>query len=69
MATKNEGVPCYDKAAPDEPLFVIRAQDLTGPATIRHWLQLNPQLSSATYNAALEVALAMEKWPNRKMPD
>ena len=27
MSTKATGVPCYDKAAQDEPLFVIRAQE------------------------------------------
>jgi hypothetical protein len=36
-ATKKTGVPCYDKAADDEPLFVLRASDPSAAATIRAW--------------------------------
>lgn len=37
MATKNSGIPCYDNAAPDEPLFVLRAQDMLAPEMVREW--------------------------------
>ena len=29
--------PCRDKAAADEPLFTLRAQDVLAPETVRHW--------------------------------
>jgi hypothetical protein len=37
MATKASGIPCYDNAADDEPLFVIRASDPAAPGAIRFW--------------------------------
>lgn len=40
MATKRTGVPCYDKAGEDEPLFVLRATDKFGPQVIRYWAAL-----------------------------
>lgn len=36
-ATKATGVPCYDKAANDEPLFVLCGGDPSAPAGIRAW--------------------------------
>lgn len=40
MATKREGVPCYDKAAEDEPLFVLRGQDQFAAETVEYWAHL-----------------------------
>jgi hypothetical protein len=40
MATKNTGIPCYDKADGDEPLFVLRSTDKTAPGAIRYWVSL-----------------------------
>ena len=40
MSTKKQGVPCFDNAAPDEPIFVLRAQDRLAAATVRFWAQL-----------------------------
>jgi hypothetical protein len=37
MATKKDGIPCYDKAADEEPLFVLRAQDMLAPEMVREW--------------------------------
>ena len=34
MPTKQQGVSCYDKAEPTEPLFVVRGQDYSGPAVV-----------------------------------
>lgn len=36
-STKKTGVPCYDKAADDEPLFVLRASDPAAAAAVRAW--------------------------------
>ncbi len=34
MSTKREGVPEFEKADLDEPLFVLRAQDLAAPVIV-----------------------------------
>ena len=34
MSRKRDGVPCYDKAEPDEPIFVLRSQDLIAPDVV-----------------------------------
>lgn len=73
---------CFAKAALDEPLFVLRAQDKTAPALVRAWAERfrqhhvkigssGFQLASAInkHTEALQVAEAMEKWATRKMPD
>lgn len=69
MATKNN-CPTLLKVQPDEPIFVLRAQDMTAPATIRKWVAFNADTAPARKLAeALECAAVMEHWPNRKMPD
>jgi hypothetical protein len=69
MATKNN-CPTLAKVSSDEPIFVLRAQDKTAPATIRRWVALNIETAPARKLAeALECAEVMERWPNRKMPD
>lgn len=40
MAEKRHGVPCYDKAADNEPLFVLRAQDALAPMVVEYWAEL-----------------------------
>lgn len=60
VCTKTTGVPCYDKAKPDEPVFVLRAQDLTSPTVICEWIKLN--IETAPHDKlrqALESALEM----------
>ena len=37
MSTKREGIKCYENAADDEPLFVLRAQDVLAPEIVREW--------------------------------
>lgn len=37
MTTKKTGIKCYDNAADDEPLFVLRAVDPATPEAIRAW--------------------------------
>lgn len=60
---------CLNKAAGDEPLFVLRAQDVTAPRTIETWLRLNPQLPEAKYQEAVACIDAMRHWHSRKLPD
>lgn len=71
MATKAEGCPSYDKAADDEPIFVLRAQDRLAPETIDHWVRLARErgVSAEKIAEAERCADAMAEWPNRKLPD
>ena len=58
----------------DEPVFLIRGQDLAAPDTLRHYAILAHAkgASSSLVIAALDHALEMEKWQReraRKTPD
>lgn len=73
MATKAQEkiAGCFAKAAEDEPLFVLRAQDKLAPIVVKLWAEL-----AAHHGAGLEkvheakrLAFEMEQWPNRKYPD
>jgi hypothetical protein len=75
-ALKGEG--CLGKAAPDEPVFVLRAQDIYAAMTVRWWAGrllnaashvANRSASHAKAMEALALADEMDKWPNRKVPD
>ncbi|MDZ4344116.1 MAG: hypothetical protein U1E51_16980 [Candidatus Binatia bacterium] len=80
MATKKDGVPCYDKAAPDEPLFVLRGQDELAEEVVEYWAHLASGGQPAHYvtmqgritpkaQEALNCAEAMRAWPVKKFPD
>lgn len=70
MATKREGIPCYDKADLDEPLFVLRAQDRLAPKVIECWVRLAAEAGVNPYKLqdARDLARKMEEWPNRRNP-
>ncbi|KKN68900.1 hypothetical protein LCGC14_0446860 [marine sediment metagenome] len=42
MGTKNNPTPndCYDKAEPDEPMFILLARDPHAPALVELWANL-----------------------------
>lgn len=68
------GKGCLGKAADDEPVFILRAQDKLAPDIIREWAnrlyQADP--TSATVKKRDEARILadqMEAWPNRKIPD
>lgn len=71
MATKRDGCPCYEKAAPDEPLFVLRAQDVLASRVVEFWadeaekIHVNPK----KIEEARDCARAMSEWPTSKTPD
>ena len=74
MATKRQGNPSYDKADMDEPLFVLRAKDITAPAIVRHWADVAALLDvpAAKVAEAQACADAMEQWQIHntfKVPD
>lgn len=63
MAARGEG--CLGKAAADEPVFVLRAQDLSAPFIVRQWVLMQRALQSradAKIAEAERVARAMEAW-------
>ena len=39
MATKAQGNDSYDKAAPDEPVFTLRAQDVLADLAVEFWVR------------------------------
>ena len=61
----------YAHIPPDEPVFMVRAQDLVASDTVRHWAWLNdlnggdPKLS----HLAIKQAELMEAWPVHKLAD
>jgi hypothetical protein len=66
--------PCADKAAPDEPIFTLRAHDQTAPDTVRAWARVAHESGSppAKVEEALRIAAAMETWQTHngaKVPD
>lgn len=73
MAIKSEELVrgCIAKASDDEPVFVLRAQDLLAPQLVRLWAEradlhgCGPEKVEEAY----KLADAMERWPNRKFPD
>lgn len=60
---------CLNKVADDEPIFVLRAQDISAPQVIRFWVELNRKtLDQEHINEAEACAKCMEAWPHRRMP-
>lgn len=56
---------------PDEPLFLLRAQDNLAFPTVAIWAcraRANG-VSQQKAAGALQVAMAMKDWPNKKVPD
>lgn len=65
---------CYDRAAPDEPVFALTGRDLDGPATVEFWAQLRqaaisaglkPQEDEAKVLEARRTATQMREWKER----
>lgn len=74
MATKEQGDTCYDKAAPDEPIFVLRAQDMIAPEIVREWAYRAKVAGTPEEKVeeARRLADKMEDWQiahTRKVPD
>lgn len=75
MATKNNpgAFDCYEKAAPDEPLFVLLARDVTAPQLVEDWARRREELiglgikpdtpeERAQIQEARDCAAAMRAW-------
>ncbi len=57
------------KAADNEMLFVLRAQDASSPQVIMEWIKLNLHCSDEKLREAFECALTMNRSDNRKSAD
>ncbi len=74
MSTKREGVPEYEKADLDEPLFVLRAQDSLAPEVVQLWA-LNagmrgvPQVKVEAARACAERMRQWQELHGSKVPD
>jgi hypothetical protein len=68
-APRGEG--CLGKAADDEPVFILRAQDKIAPILVWIWVAFawlhGCRLAKVT--EARKCAILMRKWPTRKWPD
>jgi hypothetical protein len=65
------GKGCLGKAADDEPVFILRAQDALAADAVDHWAN-HAQLLGVhpdKVREARELADAMREWPNQKNPD
>lgn len=62
---------CLQKAGDEEPIFVLRAQDILAPYCVRYWAEraIYEGVPANKIDEALELADKMEEWPNRKIPD
>jgi hypothetical protein len=84
MGTKSQELKdgCLARAAMDEPIFVLRAQDKSAPKLVRQWAENFRQhhvkaetkghalaIAITKHTGALEVADAMEAWQSRKQAD
>ncbi len=66
MDTKNEpgAFDCYERAEPDEPMFVLLARDRLAPELVRRWVAERRAAGEdpAQVQEALECAFAMHEW-------
>lgn len=87
MATKAEelklaeqGTGVLGKANANEPVFILRGQDLIAPSVIRLWADMldlaakgysggTKRRMTAKAHGARDLADRMEQWPSRKVPD
>lgn len=55
----------------DEPLFILRAQDELAVQVVRYWADLAEArgVRSGKVAGARKLAAAMERWPEKKLPD
>lgn len=56
---------------PNEPVFVLRAQDELAARVVRDWAYRATEagVNSEKVEGALTIAQAMDIWPTQKLPD
>jgi hypothetical protein len=68
-AARGEG--CLGKAKDDEPIFILRAQDIHAADLVEKWA-IWAQVGGTDNDKVQEafaIAEDMRRWPNRKNPD
>ena len=64
---------CLEKAGDDEPIFVLRGQDITAPQVVAFWIGLNVNnnniMGSPKLAQAFNTLIAMREMTGRKHPD
>jgi hypothetical protein len=67
----NEPRSCLNKAAENEPIFVLRASDMLSPVLVDAWAELAALhgCAGAKVQEARLLANEMRDWPKRKFPD
>ena len=69
---KAELIAYLSKLPDDEPVFLLRAQDVTAPDVMVDWV-LGAERAGCTNQQkladALQLSVKMREWPNRKVPD
>ncbi len=66
-----QGKGCLGKAADDEPVFILRAQDMLAADLVDQWAT-HANLVGCNWDKvreAKQLAQAMREWPRRKNPD
>lgn len=68
-AARGEG--CLGKAHPDEPVFILRAQDCFAADLVEKWAIWARAAGCPNDKAqeAMDIAEQMRRWPVRKDPD
>jgi hypothetical protein len=73
MSTKNKPgrFDCLAKVGPDEPIFILRAQDAEAADLVELWAMRAKRAGCPLdkVNEAMDTADEMRCWPNRKSPD
>ena len=66
-----QGKGCLGKAADDEPVFILRAQDMLSADLVESWAIQANALGCPwdKVREAKELAQRMREWPRRKNPD
>jgi hypothetical protein len=65
----NADLGCLGKAHDDEPVFVLRAQDVFAPQLVEAWANLARVSAPEKAAQAIVLAAAMRVWHTRKLPD
>jgi hypothetical protein len=69
MMARGEGV--LGKAPPDEPIFILRAQDSLAADMVEKWI-IHARAAGCSKKKildAMNIVEEMRRWPTRKNPD
>lgn len=56
--------------SPNEPLFILRAQDITASEAVYKWVELAKEAGATEekINEAILLAMSMDLWPTKQVP-